>query len=139
LLFGLSQKQVPSLVSCHLTLSSAGGCFCRDSSGCYVSRKLDSLSTAQRENLKGLFVKNKHPRFEKEFAVSRHQPFGKTSDYIESIESANPDKIAKLVKLVGMLLQTKVYLFWSEQQCQNLCAISTKESEKIKPSKVIAG
>jgi hypothetical protein len=84
------------------------------SSGSYVSHKLDSLSSAEREKLKELFVKNKHPRFEKEFAVSRHQPFGKTSDYVESIENANAEKMTKLVKLVGMLLQTKVYLVWSK-------------------------
>ena len=26
------------------------------------------------------FIRNKHPRFKKELAASRHQPFGKTSD-----------------------------------------------------------
>jgi hypothetical protein len=51
--------------------------------------------------------------FKKEFAVSRHQPFGKTSDYVKCIENADLSKIGKLVKLVGMLRQTKVYLFWS--------------------------
>jgi hypothetical protein len=52
--------------------------------------------------------------FKKEFAVSRYQPFGKTSDYVKSIQNADVSKIAKLVKLVGMLLQTKVYLFWKK-------------------------
>jgi hypothetical protein len=65
--------------------------------------------------LKESFVKSKHPRFKKEFAVSRHQPFGKTSVYVECIQNADVPKIAKLVKLVGMLLQTKVYLFWNRQ------------------------
>ena len=67
----------------------------------------------QRE-LKNLFIKNKYPRFKKECSISRHQPFGKTSDYIKCIENVDLSKIAKLVKLVGMLLQTKVYLFWSQ-------------------------
>jgi hypothetical protein len=52
--------------------------------------------------------------FKKEFAVSRHQPFGKTSVYVKCIQNADVSKIAKLVKLVGMLLQTKVYLFWKK-------------------------
>ena len=64
--------------------------------------------------LKEAFVKNKHLRFKKEFAVSRHQPFGETSVYVKSIQNADVSKIAKLVKLVGMLLQTKVYLFWKK-------------------------
>ena len=50
--------------------------------------------------------------FEKEFAVSRHQPFGKTTDYVKCIEEADSAKMAKLIRLVGMLLQTKIYLFW---------------------------
>ena len=57
-------------------------------------------------------IKNKHPRFKKEFAGSQHQPYGKSSDYILSIENAEIPKIAKIVKLVGVLSQTKVYLFW---------------------------
>ena len=48
----------------------------------------------------------------KEFAVGRHQPFGDLSDYVRCIENADSAKMAKLIKLVGMLLQTKVYLFW---------------------------
>ncbi len=79
----------------------------------YVRGKLEDLSLEQMSKLKEAFVKNKHPRFKKEFAVSRHQPFGKTSDYVISIQNANVLKMAKLVKLVGMLLQTKVYLVWS--------------------------
>jgi hypothetical protein len=80
----------------------------------YVSQRLAGLSPAEQENLKGLFIRNKHPRFEKEFAVSRHQPFGKTSDYVECIKKADSGKMTKLIKLVGMLLQTKFYLFWSK-------------------------
>jgi ABC-type ATPase with predicted acetyltransferase domain len=79
----------------------------------YIRGKLkESLDSEQISKLKEAFIKNKHPRFKKEFAVSRHQPFGKTSDYVKSIKNADVPKIIKLVKLVGMLLQTKVYLFW---------------------------
>jgi len=67
------------------------------------------------ERLKGLLIKNKHPRSEKEFAVSRHQPFSKTSDYVSYIENADSEKLAKLIKRVGMLLQTKAYLFWAKR------------------------
>jgi hypothetical protein len=63
-----------------------------------------------------VFIKNKHPRFKKEFASGRHQPFGNSFDYIISIEKADIEKIAKLIKIVGMLLQTKVYLFWSNRR-----------------------
>jgi GNAT superfamily N-acetyltransferase len=80
----------------------------------HVSDKLRSLSSEQLDELKEAFIKNGHPRFRKEFAVSRHMPYGKTSDYILSIQTADLSKMAKLIKLVGMLLQTKVYLFWTK-------------------------
>jgi len=78
----------------------------------YVSERIEALSPEEIEKIKDAFIENKHPRFKKEFAVSRHQPFGKTSDYVKCIEDAAFVKMAKLVKLVGLLLQTKVYLFW---------------------------
>jgi ABC-type ATPase with predicted acetyltransferase domain len=81
----------------------------------YVKMKLESLQTEQIDKLREAFIKNKHTRFRREFAASRHQPFGKTSDYITSLLNADPAKLAKLIKLVGMLQQTKVYLFWEKR------------------------
>jgi hypothetical protein len=78
----------------------------------YVKAKLENLTSAQLSKVREAFIKNSHPRFKKEFASSRHQPFGKTSDYIKGIENAGSEKLTRLIKLVGMLLQTKVYLFW---------------------------
>jgi hypothetical protein len=73
----------------------------------YVREKLESLNPLQVSKLKESFIKNKHPRFKKEMAASRRQPFGKTSEYVKSIRNADVPKIAKLLKIVGMLLQTK--------------------------------
>jgi ABC-type ATPase with predicted acetyltransferase domain len=86
----------------------------------YVMAKLESLSPNEVSKLKKVFSKNSHPRFKKEFASSKHQPYGKTSDYINCIMNAKPAKIAKLIKLVGMLLQIKVYLFWSHSRASLL-------------------
>ena len=81
----------------------------------YIKETLESLSPAQISLLKEVFIKSKHPRFQKEFTINRHQPFGKTSDYVESLKNADIPKMAKLIKIVGMLLQTKVYLFWANR------------------------
>jgi ABC-type ATPase with predicted acetyltransferase domain len=78
----------------------------------YVKAKLESLQPERIDKLKEAFIKNKHTRFRREFAASRYQPFGKTSEYITCILNADSAKLAKLIKLVGMLQQTKVYLFW---------------------------
>jgi len=80
----------------------------------YVKAKLENLTSAKLSKVQEAFVKISHPRFKKEFAASRHQPFGLTSDYIKGIENAGSEKLARLIKIVGMLLQTKVYLFWSQ-------------------------
>jgi ABC-type transport system involved in cytochrome c biogenesis ATPase subunit len=82
----------------------------------YVLERIKTLSAEEIEKIREAFVENKHPRFKKEFAVSRHQPFGKTSDYVNCIKNADSEKLAKLVKLVGMLLQTKAYLFWKKEK-----------------------
>lgn len=80
----------------------------------YVSDKLKNFSLEQLEKLKEAFVKNDHPRFRKEIAVNHHMPYGTTTAFAEGVKNANIERIAKLVKIVGMLLQAKVYLFWSE-------------------------
>ena len=78
----------------------------------YVLQKLKSLTTEQMRKLKETFIRSNHPRFKREFAASRHQPYGKTTDYQIAIQKADPTKLAELIKLVGILLQIKVYLFW---------------------------
>jgi hypothetical protein len=80
----------------------------------YILKKLEDLTPAQIVKLRDAFIKSKHPRFKKEFAVRRHQPFGATLDYIKCIQKADLLKIVKLIRLVGVLLQTKVYLFWKD-------------------------
>ncbi|MCJ7634289.1 hypothetical protein MUP77_18105, partial [Candidatus Bathyarchaeota archaeon] len=79
----------------------------------YVRSKLEGLSSEWMVTLKNAFIKNGHPRFRKEFASCRHVPYGKTRDYAVGVENADLEKLTKLVKIVGMLLQTKVYIFWS--------------------------
>lgn len=78
----------------------------------YVQAKLESLTPKQIQQIKQAFIANKHPRFKKELAGTRNLPYGETENYIKTINNTNKEKICKLIKLVGMLLQTKVYLFW---------------------------
>ena len=60
---------------------------------------------------------NKHPRFKKEVpGPGRRQPFFEAAEYKCCIESADLAKLAKLIRIVGMLLQTKVYLFWGKPE-----------------------
>jgi ABC-type ATPase with predicted acetyltransferase domain len=109
------QQSVENISPISNVLSELGFNLQLLSSERYVKTKLGSLSQAQLSKLKESFIKNKHPRFKREFASGRHMPYGKTTDYIADINNADDEKIKRLIKLTGMLLQTKVYLFWSKE------------------------
>ena len=54
-----------------------------------------------------------HPRFRKEFGgVGRCHMFFTRVEWDACIGVADSAKLAKLIKIVGVLLQKKVYLFW---------------------------
>ena len=80
----------------------------------YVKDKLEKLSSEQLAMLKEVSTKNGHPRLRKEFA--QHQPHGRKAVYVEGVKNADLKKMVKLIKIVGMLLQSKVYLFWQNPE-----------------------
>ena len=71
----------------------------------YVKAKLEGLAPVQLSKVREAFVKNSHlvdtSRLAKPLTTSR------------ALKNADSEKLARLIKIVGMLLQTKVYLFWS--------------------------
>jgi hypothetical protein len=69
----------------------------------------------KKQELKTAFMASKHPRFKKEVASSRHNPYGRTTDYINHIESTDNAKIGRLIRILAMLSQTKVYLIWHKK------------------------
>jgi hypothetical protein len=82
----------------------------------YIQQKIEALSLWCLEETKKAFIKNKHPRFKKTVAAARHLPFGNTDSYITNVKQANSEKIRQLIKLFGMLLQSKIYLFWKHHE-----------------------
>jgi hypothetical protein len=49
---------------------------------------------------------------------SFHDPYGKSKLCEKEVENADVEKLSKLIGICGMLLQTKVYLFW-QSSAQN--------------------
>ena len=80
------QQSVDSVFSVSKVLSELGFDLQLLGSERYINGKLENLNPAQVSILKEAFIKSKHPRVKKEFAVSRHQPFGKTSDLSNALE-----------------------------------------------------
>ena len=78
----------------------------------YVLGKLETLSPEQLSELKTVFYNENHPRYLREVATDSSRPYGSKKEYAKLLEKADNEKIAKLIKVTGMLLQTKAYLFW---------------------------
>jgi len=78
-----------------------------------VLNKLCSLKPGDLKKLRQAFKENVHPRFMKYFFY--HKPYGKAKLFKQKLDKADSKKLAKLIKIVGLLLQTKVYLLWSAQ------------------------
>jgi len=112
------QESVKGIKKLNQTLMQLGFNLQLIGSQHYVESKLKSLSGEQTEELKTAFIANKHPRFKKEIASSRHQPYGQTTEYISYVQAADSLKICRLIKVLAMLSQTKVYLFWKNESAK---------------------
>jgi ABC-type lipoprotein export system ATPase subunit/GNAT superfamily N-acetyltransferase len=83
----------------------------------YVQKKLEGLSAGQVADLKSVFAANVHPRFREPLGADRYGRGSAVAVFRERLEKAGLEQLAKLIKIVGVLLQTKVYLFWSKLEC----------------------
>ena len=78
----------------------------------YVLNKLRTLKLEDVARVRDAFIRNKAPRFMKYFFP--HQPYGRQKQYVEKLMKASLERLARLIKVCGLLLQTKVYLFWKK-------------------------
>jgi len=92
----------------------------------YVLNKLQTLSDEGLEKLREAFIKHCHARFMKYFFC--HIPFGRKEVYAKEVMKASLERLARLIKVCGFLLQTKVYLFWLKRNPQNYYQNSIEES-----------
>ena len=80
----------------------------------YVLTKLESLAAHDLLGLREVFKRNVIPRLLKEFFF--HMPYRKAAKYREALKTASLEKLTKLINIVALLLQTKVYLFWRKEE-----------------------
>jgi ABC-type lipoprotein export system ATPase subunit/GNAT superfamily N-acetyltransferase len=79
------------------------------SESCVMSQ-LKRSKESELSMVRQVFTKNAHLRYLKEFFY--HQPYGKRQLYNREVQTASLEKLAKLIHVTALLLQTKVYLFW---------------------------
>jgi ABC-type ATPase with predicted acetyltransferase domain len=84
----------------------------------YVMSQLKRLTEPQLLTLRQSLIQNAHLRFLKEFF--HNQPYGKPDLYKEKVQNASFEKLAKLIHITALLLQSKVYLFWQPKQSETL-------------------
>lgn len=84
----------------------------------YVLSRLKMLSEENLARIKMEFVAHSHGRFRKSFACDL--PFGTKENYQKNVLNISLPKLASLIKICGVLMQTKSYLFW-EKSTQSVC------------------
>jgi len=82
----------------------------------YLKEKVERLDTEQLLRLREAFARNRHPRIEREFTSIRKCPYGNKTVYVEALKNADIPAIVELIRIVGVLLQKKIYLFWKNNQ-----------------------
>jgi hypothetical protein len=92
------------------TLATLGFNTTQLSSQDYALTQLKHLTETQLDTIRQTFMQNYHPRLAKEFF--HNEPYGTHKQYREKLQTANLDKLAKLITVTALLLQTKIYLFW---------------------------
>jgi len=70
----------------------------------YVLNKLHNLKAEDVAKIKDAFIHNKAPRFMKYFFS--HEPYGKQKLYNKKVMKANVERLAHLIKVCGLLLQS---------------------------------
>jgi ABC-type lipoprotein export system ATPase subunit/GNAT superfamily N-acetyltransferase len=105
----------------------------------YVMQKLQGSKAEDVDALKEVFCRNSHPRLKKEVTRSgegRNLPWGCLEDYKRSVQEASLERVAGFIRIAGMLLQKKVYLFWDRGSAEyiNISSVRCGNSSVRKSS-----
>jgi len=78
----------------------------------YNLEKLKNMNPMEIKKCREILAKLRSPRLHK-FADS-HAPYGRSARYRNTVEKASLEKLAKILKALNFLAQTKVYLLWKD-------------------------
>ena len=66
------------------------------------------------EKMKKILAEISNPRLRRTLVPS--EPYPKKKLYQETLRKIGRDKLAKMLRVLSILVQTKVYLFWEKQK-----------------------
>jgi ABC-type ATPase with predicted acetyltransferase domain len=78
----------------------------------YNLERLKRMNRKELKACKEILTSVRNPRLKK-FADS-HAPYGTQAEYRQAVNKALPKKVAKMLKALSFLAQTKVYLLWKK-------------------------
>ena len=78
----------------------------------YNLEKLKNMNPMEIMKCREILARLRSPRLHK-FADS-HAPYGRSALYRDAVEKASLEKLAKILKALSFLAQTKVYLLWKK-------------------------
>jgi len=75
---------------------------------------LQRLSTEDLRKVREAIIKNQRPRISRYF--SGDDAFGTKENFRKKIAELSLERLARVIKICGFLLQTKIYLFWDSRK-----------------------
>ena len=110
------QDQVKSVAKISRLLVSLGFDLQFLGSKTYVKDVLEGLDPLKIAQLREGFLHCKHPRFQPQFCSLGHQLYFTKEEWATAVKTATLEKLNNVIKIIGVLLQMKVYLLWSKDQ-----------------------
>lgn len=106
----VSQNSNPEFTEATHDLSKLGFNLYLLASEKHNRAKLKKLSNRQESELKGILARIKHPRLRRTFG---NKPYMDDNTYVSALENASQLELAMALRVLSILMQKKVYLFWT--------------------------
>ena len=110
------QKSVKSVAKISRLLVTLGFDLQFLGSKTYIKEVLEGLDPEKLAQLREGFLHCKHPRFQPQFCSLGHQLYLTREEWTTAVKTASLEKLGNVIKIIGVLLQMKVYLLWSRDQ-----------------------
>ena len=93
-------------------------------------RKLRKMSTQEVQQVKEVFKEISGGVYWKRITAA-HQAYLKRKEFNDRVDAAGLEKLARMLRILGFLVQTKVYLFWKRSRAKKYVLVAKKATLKV--------